>query len=149
MNRKQAAIWAKLTKTELETLDMDVYANFHKEIKAFGEGKDIECFYCGEWEIEDEPIFFRNERYRVAIPEITVFGVKVRANPPRSVDKPPKVGESFWLLNLNNPGACTWMNSWSGDEYDKTNLKRGFVFDNKEDVVAVAKALGCYDVYEV
>lgn len=108
-------------------------------IVAFAEGKEVEFKYCesGPWylveylhHLSDDSMIFRiKPKTRM------INGFEV----PCAMDKEPREGDSYYysditLYELYSKG--TYNSAW-----DKKNFDRGICFSNKENAIAVAKAM--------
>lgn len=143
MKREQAKIWSKLSKEELKTLGDSRIVGFsgilkhYEKLKHFASGGCVEMYHDSKWEIDDNPVFSEDVKYRKALPEITYHGLKVRCNPPAT--RPLR--DHYWIISA--PYEKGYIDCcWRGTSTDKLRLERGEVFLNESDVQAIVKALG-------
>lgn len=112
----------------------------HREVaKHYAEGGDVETQWgIHGWEKYIKPNFLTAVNYRKALPEIQVFGVKVRANPPET--KPLEADEKYYYLDMER--ECMYSHAyWYDDLSDNTLLKNKVIWKKEEDIQAVVKAL--------
>lgn len=75
-------------------------------------------------------------QYRLAQEMITIGDVSF----PKPESNPPEVGTQYYVAYPTYSGYATSC-LWTGDQFDKRGLSRGFVHRSKENAIAHAKAL--------
>lgn len=79
MNRKQAKVWAKLSKSELQSIDRGDLAKWYEVLVHFANGGDIEYKMVGEWRITLNPSFNSASEFRIEPETHIVNGFEVPA----------------------------------------------------------------------
>jgi len=148
ITKEQAKIYLSLDDNKLNILDLKEIIDNRKILRAWINGAELEYKingYPSNWERKG-PIYsnwvnLTGYSYRIAKTEITVFGVKVKANPP--VEKLEYNQQYFSLTSSARHGYT--QDTFTDYKYERVLIKRGLCWTNKEDIIAVAKALGIYD----
>lgn len=125
-----------------ETLKFIGFNGFvvHREVaEYYANGGDVEFYDDGEYRPISNLFFYPNLSCRKALPEIKVFGVKVRCNPPET--EPLEKGETYYYLDMERENMCSsryWANAYL---LDSILLKNKVIWRDESDIKAVVKAL--------
>lgn len=145
--RKEAEHLLTLPESMLEKLGLITDKSI---IEHYVKGWDVEVGFCKglhldkpifEFSKQEDPSFYSDISVfwrKAEPPEIEIFGVKVRCNPPMSEE--PKEEDAIFVLSTTHiMGYITIL--WKHSCFCMALLKRGICFKQEEDAKKVAQAL--------